>query len=687
MEYRVLGTLEVHDDGRSLPLAGAKQRALLALLLVHANRVLSRDRLIDELWGDHPPKTAVQSLQVYVSRLRKLLPPDTLLTRPPGYLLAVAPDELDLSCFERLHAQGHEALAAGDAERAAVALHQALALWRGPALAEFAFEPFAQAEIGRLEDLRLAALEERIEADLQLGRQADLIGELEALIAANPHRERLRGQLMLALYRSGRQAEALAGYREVRQVLVDQLGVDPSHELRRLEQAILAQDPALEAPAPTAGRRSNLPLQVEQLLGRRRELADLRLLVGRDGARLVTITGTGGVGKTSLAIRLAAELAGDYEHGAWLVDLSPLRESALVVPTIAQTLGARRELLDHLLDQQLLLVLDNFETVVEAAADISHLLQRTAGLIVVATSREPLHIRGEREYPLRPLAEASAVELFRQRAAAVVPDFDAPYEQVAEVCRRLEGLPLAIELAAARTTVLSPTTILMRLDERLPLLEGRRRDVPERQRTLRATIDWSYELLNDDERRLFRSFGVFVGGCTLEAAVEVCQADLETLESVVDKNVVRREGERYSMLETIREYARERLAEAGETDAVQRRHTEHFLARAEQLASVFVRREGAADAVVLATTASEPPLRESAPELANFRAALDCSIAHGLTDSALRFVTSLSWLWFRLDSHVEGLTWAERAFGLAGEVDLRVRARARGSRDARDLRE
>ncbi len=251
MNYRLLGPLEVRDGEESLPLAGAKQRALLALLLVHANHVLSRDRLIDELWGDEPPETAVQSLQVYVSRLRKLLPSDTLLTRPPGYLLEVAPDELDLRCFEQLLAEGHEALAQGDAERAAIVLHQALALWRGPALAEFVFEQFAQPEIGRLEELRLAAVEERIEADLALGRHADLIGELEALVAENPYRERLRGQLMLALYRSGRQTEALEAYKDARRALVDELGIEPSEELQQLEKAILTHDEQLKTPPRT----------------------------------------------------------------------------------------------------------------------------------------------------------------------------------------------------------------------------------------------------------------------------------------------------------------------------------------------------------------------------------------------------------------------------------------------------
>jgi YVTN family beta-propeller protein len=248
MEYRVLGPLEVRDAGRSLPLAGAKQRALLALLLVNANRVLSRDRLIDELWGGEPPETAVQSLQVYVSRLRKVLPPDTLLTRAPGYLLEVEPSELDLERFERLLAEGHEALDGGDAERAADALHEALELWRGPALAEFAFEPFAQTEIGRLEDLRLVAVEERIEADIALGRHADLIGELEALVAENPYRERLRGQHMLALYRSGRQTDALEAYQDARRALVDELGIEPGADLQQLEKQILTHDKALDAP-------------------------------------------------------------------------------------------------------------------------------------------------------------------------------------------------------------------------------------------------------------------------------------------------------------------------------------------------------------------------------------------------------------------------------------------------------
>ena len=259
MRYRVLGPLEVRDGDESVRLAGSKQRALLALFLLHANQVLSRDRLIDELWGDAPPATAVTSLQMHVSRLRKLLPNGVLATHPPGYVLQVEPEQLDLRRFERLLAEGHEALAQDDAERAARVLRAALELWRGPALAEFVFEPFARVEIERLEKLRLGAVEERVEADLALGRDGELIGELEALIAQNPHRERLRGQLMLALYRSGRQTEALQAYQHARSAL-DRLGLEPSTELQKLERQILTHDLELETPSqPQATASASTP--------------------------------------------------------------------------------------------------------------------------------------------------------------------------------------------------------------------------------------------------------------------------------------------------------------------------------------------------------------------------------------------------------------------------------------------
>jgi predicted ATPase/DNA-binding SARP family transcriptional activator len=317
VQYRVLGSLEVRDGDRSIPLGGAKQRALLAVLLVNANEVVSRDRLIDELWGDQPPETAVQSVQVYVSRLRKLLPEGVLVTRARGYVLEVEPESVDLQQFERLLAAARKS----DPERASALLCEALALWRGAALAEFTGEPFALREGGRLEDLRLAAVEERIDADLVLGRHVDVVGELEALIAANPHRERLRGQLMLSLYRSGRQAEALEAYQQTRRVL-DDLGIEPSENVRRLEKAILTQDPALEAPRRLVGGTNTLPgpLRVEgpfPFVGRARELDELRsilqLVQQGEGGRVVLIGGEAGSGKTRLARELVHEAA---ERGA-----------------------------------------------------------------------------------------------------------------------------------------------------------------------------------------------------------------------------------------------------------------------------------------------------------------------------------------------------------------------------------
>ena len=646
MQYRVLGPLEVRNGEESLPLAGAKQRALLALLLLHANRVLSRDRLIDELWGDKPPATAVTSLQVYVSRLRKLLPAETLLTRPPGYVLEVEPDELDLRRFERLLAEGHEALAEGDAERAAIVLHQALELWRGPALAEFAFEPFAQAEIGRLEDLRLAAVEERIEADLVLGRHADLIGELEALIVENPHRERLRGQLILALYRSGRQAEALEAYQDARHAL-DELGIEPSAELQKLEKAILTHDPVLAAASISSPRNpNNLPAQTSPLIGRERELAEVLELV--EANRLVTLTGAGGSGKTRLALQAAAELLDDFPDGVWFVSLAALTDPELVEPSIAQALGAPRGLDEFLQGRQLLLVIDNLEQLLPGVAPIIARLDAN----VLATSREHLNVTAEQEYAVPPLPLDDAVALFTQRARKLQPAFEAD-EDATKIAGRLDGLPLAIELAAARVNVLSTAAILERLETRLPLLTGGARDAPERQRTLRATIDWSYELLTTEEQGLFARLAVFAGGCTLDAAQQVCAAELDVLASLVDKNLLLHHGDRYSMLETIREYAGENLETSGEADALRRRHAEHFLTLAERAERILTGEE--------IPLANVPEEREVVSELANLRAALEWTLGQRELELALRLAAAAALGWSWTARGTEGLAWVGRA--------------------------
>jgi predicted ATPase/DNA-binding SARP family transcriptional activator len=546
MEYRVLGPLEARDGEGPLALGGAKQRALLALLLLNANRVVSRERLIDELWGDEPPATAVTMVQVYVSRLRKLLPEGSLLTRASGYLLEVEPEMIDLQRFEGLVAEARGA----EPERASRLLGEALALWRGPPLAEFD-EPFARVEGGRLEDLRLAVLEERIEADLALGRHADVVGELESLLAEHPHRERLRGQLMLALYRSGRQAEALQAYRDARAAL-DELGIKPSEELRALEKRILTQDAALAS----ARRKTNLPAEPTPLVGRGRELAEVLALVRAN--RLVTLTGAGGSGKTRLALRAAGELLDEFADGVWFVSLASLSDPELVESAIAQVLGARGDLNEFLRGKQLLLLLDNLEQLLPGASSI------VAGLEakVLATSRERLNLTAENEYLVPTLSLDDAVALFTERARRLKPQF-WPDEHVAELARRLDGLPLALELAAARVKVLTPAQISGRLGQSLDLLSGGGRDRPERQRTLRATLEWSYDLLDEEERRTFARLAIFASSFGLDMADAIAEADIDTLQSLVDKSLLTPTGnDRFAMLDTLRTFAREQLEPA-----------------------------------------------------------------------------------------------------------------------------
>ena len=564
MQYRLLGPLEVREGDRSLPLGGAKQRALLALLVLNANRVVPRERLIDELWGDEPPETAVASVQVYVSRLRKLLPPESLVTRSPGYVLVVEPEAIDLARFEHLLSEGREALSGDDPTRASKVLREALALWRGPALSEFA-ESFARIEGARLEDLRLAALEERVEADLASGRHGELAGELESLIAVSPHRERLRRQLMLALYGSGRQAEALQAYRQARAAL-DELGLEPGEELRQLEKQILTQDAVL---APTS-QKTNLPAAPTPLVGRMREVREVLELVRMNP--LVTLTGAGGSGKTTLALRAARELVGDFADGVWFVPLAALTDPALVESTIAQVLGARGELNEFLRGRQLLLLVDNLEQLLPDAARIVARLETK----VLATSRERLNIKEEQEYPVPTLPLDDAVRLFTQRARRLEPRFE-PDEHVPEVARRLDGLPLALELAAARVRALTPQQIVERLGHSLELLTGGARDAPERQRTLRATLEWSYQLLDREEQALFARLAVFAGGCTLEAAEQVAHAELDVLQSLVDKNLLRHGEERFWMLETIRELALEKLELLEDAERLRHRHAEYLL--------------------------------------------------------------------------------------------------------------
>jgi predicted ATPase/DNA-binding SARP family transcriptional activator len=658
LRFCVLGPLEVVVAGRPLALSG-KLRSLLAILLLNKNQVVSRSRLLEELWPGAAEDRAAHRLDVHVSKLRRALggAGGRLLSRSGGYMLEVSPDELDLERFERLVAEGRRALSAGDAAQAASTLCAALSLWRGAPLADVELNGGGAGVA--LEESRLAALEDRIEAELALGHHAELVGELTDLVAGHPLRERLRGQLMLCLYRSGRQAEALELYRETRERFASELGIEPSRSLKELERAILRQEASLEPPQQSAPR-AHAPAPLTSFVGRGQELAELRELILRREVRVVTLTGAGGIGKTRLALSAAEELAADYPDGIFFIDLAPLRDHALVIDSIAHGLEAKDDLAGHIGDSYVLLVLDNFEHVLEAAAEVAELLRACRNLNVLATSRERLRLSGEHLIEVPPLRESEAVALFRERARAVGRDFQANGE-VAEICRRLDGLPLAIELAAARVAEPRPQALLQELETRLPVLTEGPRDLPARHQTLRAAIDWSYELLPEDEQQLLARLSVFAGGCTLEAAEEVAGAEPSALESIVAKSLLRHTDDRFWMLETIREYALERLEASGER--MRERHAAFFLKLAE------------AAAPHLKTSCQDEWFERLAAEYANLRAALLWLAESGDGTSLVRLATSLATFW-RARGHVrEGREWLERAVETgAGTPSQRLRA-------------
>jgi predicted ATPase/DNA-binding SARP family transcriptional activator len=662
-EFRLLGPVEAARDQRPIPLGAPKQRALLAVLLLNANEALSRERLIDQLWGTAAPRSAIQSLQVYVHGLRQALGSERIETRGTGYRLRLAPDELDLDRFERLLATGSESLASGRPADAAEELHTALGHWRGSALSDLGGEPVA-AEAPLLQDRRLRALELLNEAQLALARHAELLPELERLIAEEPYREPFRAQHVLALYRSGRQKEALEAYRSAREALVEELGIDPGPELQELEGRILRHDPSLAAPPPPEPPRLRLPTPPTPLVGRGLEAVAVTALL-RDEARLVTLTGAGGTGKTRLALAAAEALGRELRDGAMFVDLAAIRDPALLGPTIAQALeiteGASPEeaLVEYLRDRRMLLLLDNFEQLIPHTELVGRLIAAAPRLLVLATSRAPLRLAAEHEYPVPPLAlpapdgatfeqlaSNDAVRLFVARARAVDPAFelnDRNAREVACICERLDGLPLAIELAAARSKLFPPETMNRRLDRRLELLTGGARDRPARQQTLCATLEWSHELLDDAERAMFARFAVFAGGWTLEAAEAVCGQDgddvLGPLSSLVDDSLVRRTSRsasepRFAMLETVREYAIELLERAGETERFRRRHAEHMVEVAERAADV-----------ILTGGEAEQWYALLDEEHDNLRAALFWAAAAGELELEVRLTVALRWFW------------------------------------------
>jgi predicted ATPase/DNA-binding SARP family transcriptional activator len=648
LEIGLLGAVEARVGGEPAPLGGRRQQALLALLVLDPGRPMPADRIAEELWHGAPPPGWETTLRSYASRLRRAVGAEAVVARGGGYAFDVDA-ATDAGRFEALVAEGREALARGAAGLAADRLRAALALWRGAALAGVADDGLLAAEARRLEELRREALEDRLDADLALGSHDAVLAELRGIVEREPLRERPRRQLAVALYRSGRQEEALEVLRTARATLDEQLGLEPSEELRRLERDILRQEVAMVAPAEVL---HNLPAPATSFLGREREQAELEALLR--GHRLVTVTGMGGSGKTRLALHVAQATAARWSDGVWLVDLTALGDPDLVAGAVAAVVGVDdgAALAEHLRGRELLLVLDNCEHLVVGCARLAAgLLAACPHVRVLATSRVPLAVPGEVDYALDPLPAEVAVRLFLDRAADVrrgVAAQEGAGDLAAAICEELDGLPLSIELAAARTRVLSLAEIAQRLDDRFRFLRAWQRVADQRHETLQATMDWSYELLADDEQRLLRRLSVFAGGAALDAVAAICvdgdqDRALSLLGRLVDASLVRVEtgagGTRYLLLETVRQYARARLDTDGDAEGVRRRHAEHYLelARACNLALL---------AVGHGPQRHEPVLREQH----NLRAALDWASAADL-ELALRLMIALENFWITQALH------------------------------------
>jgi predicted ATPase len=619
---------------------------------------------------------------------------DLVVMRGDGYVLDLPPEAIDVGRFERLAAQGRALAATGELQRAVDVMAEADSLWRGEPLAEFAYEDFAASTITRLSEARVALLEERLGLELELGRHQRAVVQLEELVARHPLREGLRGLLMLALYRAGRQADALRVFREVRHLLIEELGLEPGPELRRLESAILAQDPdlALAAatdPAPIAARsHPGIPEALTPLVGRDAELRELRALFAE--RRFVTLVGPGGVGKTRLAVEVGRAAAATLTSGGCLVELAPVGDPAAVPTAIAAALGLTdpTRLAEIIGDQELVVVLDNCEHVIGAAAQVAEeLLGHCPGLRLLATSREGLRIAGEIIWPVPPLAPADAVQLFVARVGASGASIgigDAQLGVVADICARLDGLPLAIELAAARTRAFPLAQIASRLDDRFRLLTGGSRTALPRQQTLRAVVDWSYELLFEDEQRVFERLAVLPGGCDLATAEAVCaDEDLaaddvaDHLRALVDKSLVvavpAGDGLRFTLLQTLAHYGRERLTERGDAVRVRDAMVRHFAELCAQSAAAYT------------GDGQRAWLKAMDADHDNLRAALEWAVANDDAVTAMLIAGGAAWPHWLTGMIVEGRRWLDDAFACRGVVDERTRALALTGRGLLDF--
>ncbi|PYC77834.1 AfsR family transcriptional regulator [Streptomyces tateyamensis] len=691
MHYGILGTTTAtHDDGTPVPLGGARLRALLTALVLRQGAPVPAEVLVAEVWEDEPPQDAAAALQTLVGRLRRTLGRERVGSGPGGYWLTDPAS--DLSRFQALAAEGSRALAAGEPGVATEQLGAALALWRGPALADL---PDRAGNAVRLEAQRAEARRAKLAAELELGRSGEVVAELAGLCADHPLDEPLHLLWLRALRESGRTAEALERYEQLRQALADQLGADPSAELRAVHRELLTQQeppgPPRATARPTAGRAQsgppgNLRAGLTSFVGREQDLAALGELIGT--ARLVTLTGPGGSGKTRLSVEAGrlAQRGGRWPDGVWQVELAPLEDPAGVPGLVLTALGLRatqlhttvpegpvdpvRRIVEHCGQTRMLLLLDNCEHLVQAAAELAdQLLAECPGLTVLATSREPLGVPGESVLPVEPLPDPVALRLLAERGAAARPGFQPEDDPAAcaEICRRLDGLPLAIELAAARLRSMTPRQLADRLDGRFALLTGGSRVLLPRQQTLRAVVDWSWELLDARERALLGRLAVFAGGWTLEHAELVC-ADgelvrsgqvAELLFSLVDKSLVvaglnQAGPPRYWMLETIHEYAAERLAEAGD-QGTRLRHLTAF----RELVRDSAQHVHSSRQLHLLTVLER--------EQDNVRAALRHAVADGREPDALALLLGMAWFWMLRDYRAEAADWADRVCALGAD--------------------